>query len=182
MRGSLNSKKLPQMFSSERIKLRPVEPIDLELLEKWENDTRVWRVSQTKVPFSRHLLEQYILSAQDIHLHGQLRFMIEMTEGVVGSIDLFEYDPVNSRAGVGILVDEQSREKGIASGALQLLVKYCKEVLMIDQLYCNIIEGNQPSIGLFEGVGFKQTGVKQSWLKTPQGFLDVRFYQYFLNK
>ena len=36
------------------VRLRAVEPEDVEAMYRWENDPAVWRVSGTLAPFSRH--------------------------------------------------------------------------------------------------------------------------------
>ncbi|MEZ4999417.1 MAG: GNAT family protein [Bacteroidales bacterium] len=57
----------------------------------------------------------------------------------VGTIDLFEFDPHHLRAGIGILIAEQSdRRKGYASMALEALVDYCFSHLKLHQVYCTL--------------------------------------------
>jgi len=169
------------MLKSGNISLRTLEPSDIDQLYTWENDPSLWKISQTKVPFSKELLGQYIASAQDIYAHGQLRFVIELDQELVGTIDLFDYDAINSRAGVGIMIDSNFREKGVAKTALELVVNYSKEILFLEQLYCNIIENNTGSIKLFEGNGFLHTGTKEHWIRIEEGFENVRFYQRLLS-
>ena len=61
----------------ENIYLRALEPLDIDVLFDWENDTDNWLVSNTQTPFSRFVLEQYIASAHsDIYTAKQLRLMI----------------------------------------------------------------------------------------------------------
>ena len=67
------------MLRGENIVLRALEPSDLELVYQWENNTNIWKVSQTISPFSRHTLSQYLANAhQDIFTAKQLRLMIEL--------------------------------------------------------------------------------------------------------
>lgn len=86
--------------------LRAVEPEDLELLCRWENDPSLWTVSGTIEPFSHYSIEQFIQEQQaGIYRCGQLRLMIDDTAGeTIGAIDLFDFEPQHERAGVGILV------------------------------------------------------------------------------
>ena len=95
------------------IRLRAVEPGDVDLMYEWENDCDIWPVSGTTEPFSRHQLERFVERHQDIVgvlCDGQLRLIIEtlLSSKPVGAIDLFEYDPIHRRAGIGILIYEQS--------------------------------------------------------------------------
>jgi len=48
------------MLSYGKVRLRSLEPEDLELLYLWENDPSIWKVSNTLVPFSRFILRQYL--------------------------------------------------------------------------------------------------------------------------
>ena len=48
------------MLQNETILLRAVEPEDLEVLYKWENDTSIWDVGNTRQPYSMYMLKQYI--------------------------------------------------------------------------------------------------------------------------
>jgi diamine N-acetyltransferase len=160
----------------KHISLRALEPADVELLYKWENDPLIWKVSDTLTPYSQHVLEQYIISAaQDIYSARQLRLMIQKNEGAqaVGAIDLFDFDPRHLRAGIGIMIaDENERRNGHASEAMELLIPYCFDLLHLNQLYCNVAKDNEASIKLFMKFGFEITGIKKQWVRTAEGFAD----------
>lgn len=167
------------MLIGENIALRALEPSDLDLLYDWENDSSIWKVSQTITPFSRHVLSKYLDNAnQDIFTSKQLRLMIKKKNLSIGTIELFDYDPVNSRAGVGIWIAEESeREKGYAKEALRLIIEYSFKHLKLNQLYCNISSTNKISINLFSSLDFMLVGVKKKWNKTEDGWEDELFFQ-----
>jgi diamine N-acetyltransferase len=163
------------------IKLRAVEPEDLELLYNWENNNQYWVISNTVSPFSKYTLKRYIENShKNIYVTGQLRLMIDhiKTGKTIGTIDLFDFDPFHKRAGLGILIaDESFRRKGLASMALTCLVNYCFETLLLHQLYCNILSNNRESMELFKKLGFKEIGVKKDWVKTGEGYIDEHLFQ-----
>lgn len=167
------------------IKLRAVEPEDLELLYSWENDNQYWVISNTVAPFSKYTLKRYIENShKNIFVTGQLRLMIELvkTKMTIGTIDLFDFDPFHKRAGLGILIaDEGFRKKGYASMALTCLIDYCFKTLLLHQLFCNILANNTDSMELFRKHGFREVGVKKDWIKTAEGFIDEHMFQ-LLNK
>jgi len=167
------------MIFGEQIFLRQVEPDDVDLLYLWENDTANWKVSETLVPFSKQIIKDYVNSSHDIYATKQLRLIICKKEDQtpVGAIDLFDYDPQNKRAGVGILILNEFREKGLAKEALSTLISYATDTLLLHQLFCSIGLKNAKSIRLFENAGFVQTGVKKDWLQAKNGWEDVGFYQ-----
>lgn len=168
------------MLSNKNISLRTIEPQDIDCLLDWENDTENWKVSNTLVPFSRKLLEEYIYSAQDIFTTKQIRFIIEdnETKKQLGCIDLFEFDPFHLRAGVGVLIDKEYRKIGVAKEALEILKEYSFKLLKLNQLYCSIASSNQASIKLFIQLGFIQTGVKKAWLNYGNEWEDELFFQF----
>jgi diamine N-acetyltransferase len=91
----------------------------------------------------------------------------------VGLIDLFDFDPFHLRAGIGILIaNAEFRQKGYATEALKLMIRYSFETLQLHQLYCNISAENDVSLQLFQNVGFEVIGTKKGWLKTLNGWQD----------
>jgi diamine N-acetyltransferase len=172
-----------QILQSERIRLRAVEPGDVEFIHRMENDPEAWRAGNTLVPYSRFQVEQYVLSTRhDLYTERQLRFMIEkVTTGppgeTVGAIDLYDYDPHNRRAGVGILLQSSARGKGLAHEALLLLVKYCFGTLDFHQLYCHISAGNKASVSLFEKAGFIHCGMLREWTLIDGTWTDELTFQ-----
>lgn len=166
------------MIKNEHILLRAPELSDLDSLYLWENDSSLWHLSHTLIPFSRFDLEQFILqSNHDIYEEKQFRFMIEIQESkeVAGCIDIFDFDAHNQRAGIGILLDEKFREKGIASSALTLIIEYAFNHLRLHQLYCNILSSNTKSMILFKKKHFSIIGVKKEWV-----FLEGKYHDEIL--
>ena len=168
------------MLNGNLVFLRAVEPSDIDHLFLWENDPEIWHISNTTEPFSRFKLEQYVLSTdQDIFSSRQLRLIICLKENnqPIGSVDLFDFDPINHRAGIGILLDAASRGKGLASESLDLFIHYCFEVLQLHQLYCNILPSNQPSLDLFQKKGFFKSGIKKDWVFINNNWCDELLFQ-----
>lgn len=165
----------------EKIKLRALEPEDLELLYEWENDDSNWIISNTISPFSKYILKRYLENShKSIYETGQLRLMIDQIPDkvTIGTIDIFDFDPFHKRAGLGILIANESyRRQGYASMSLKCLIKYGFETLQLHQLYCNILENNPESMDLFKKQGFVQTGIKKDWVKTPDEYLDEYIFQ-----
>lgn len=153
-------------LQGEYIFLRALEPEDLDFIFQIENDETIWEISNTRTPYSRFLIKQYLENAhKDIYEVKQLRLVISTLENTpVGLIDVFDFDFHNKRAGIGILINgQENRSKGYGDEALKLLVDYCFAHLDLHQLYCNISEDNQASLKLFEKHNFKKIGLKKDW-------------------
>jgi len=165
----------------EEIRLRALEPEDLELLYLWENDDSNWIISNTISPFSRFTLKRYLENShKSIYETGQLRLMIDHIpdNATIGTIDLFDFDPFHKRAGIGILIaDENYRRKGYASMALTCLSSYCFRTLHLHQIYCNIMGSNAESMELFRKHGFIETGIRKDWINASEGYFDEHMFQ-----
>lgn len=172
---------LPNLTGTS-VKLRALEPSDVDLLYQWENDCNLWFVSNTLTPFSRFVLEQYVINAHDdIYTAKQLRLMIDIVQDgqrtTIGTIDLFDFDPRHLRAGIGIMIHENYREKGYASDALETVISYAFNALNLHQLYCNISSDNQRSLDLFQKHHFKIIGLKKDWLLFGKKYFDEYMLQ-----
>ncbi|NJB35891.1 GNAT family N-acetyltransferase [Croceivirga sp. JEA036] len=161
-------------------KLRALEPEDLEYLYRLENDTKIWELSGTFAPYSKAILERYLDQAHlDIYEAKQFRFCIcDDHNKRLGLIDLFEFDPINKRVGVGVLVyNEEDRGKGIGTEALQLVCDYAFKVLDVHQVFANILEDNSVSRTVFEKLGFSLIGTKKDWVRIDGTFKNEVLYQ-----
>ena len=148
----------------------------------WENDTDSWRVSGTVAPFSRHVLSRLIDEQQfDIYATRQMRLVIESIDGTaVGAVDMFEFDPQNLRAGVGIIVAPPYRKQGFALDALQTLERYVRDVLRMHQLWCSVSADNEASLTLFRKAGYAECGRRKEWILTSTGAIDEVLMQKLL--
>ncbi len=180
----MSTKNLQAMLKSQTISLRAPELSDVDQLYEWENDESIWLLSNTITPFSRFALEQYILNShEDIFSSRQLRLMIDLTDeekqGIrtIGAIDLFDFDPANRRAGIGILIIRDERGKGYASKALDMVVRYAFKKLGLHQIYSNVMKGHESSLELFRKHNFEVTGLKKDWLKVNNTWVDEYLLQ-----
>ena len=169
-----------RLLENDHIRLRAIEPEDIDVLYMWENDTELWELGSSIAPFSRYIIKEYLInSKQDIYQNKQLRLMIELKESrtAIGTIDLYDFDAFHSRAGVGILIDKSYRNQGFGLQSLELLENYGFEFLKLKQLYAFIPEKNQNSVKLFQKAGYTQSGRLKEWLSGKDSFEDVLVLQ-----
>jgi len=168
-------------LKGDDIYLRALEPEDLDFIHAVENDETIWEVSNTQTPYSRFLVKQYLENArQDIYEAKQLRLAIckDRSFPAVGLIDLFDFDPKNHRAGIGIIIKSTAeRNRGIGSEALKLLINYAFTQLNLHQLYANIDTANEASRILFTNFGFMPVGIKKEWNLINGAYKDEALYQ-----
>lgn len=168
-------------LKGQNIYLRALEPNDLEFVYAMENDQTIWEVSNTQTPYSRFLVKQYLQNAhQDIYEAKQLRLAICQDNDfpALGLIDLFDFDPKNNRAGIGIVIQAtENRKQNIGSEALELLIQYSFRNLNLHQLYANISTENEASIALFTKFGFQKIGTKKEWTLVNGVYKDEAIFQ-----
>jgi diamine N-acetyltransferase len=161
--------------------LRALEPEDLEFIYAIENDEAIWEVSNTQTPYSKFLIRQYLENAhQDIYEAKQLRLAIckNDSEKAIGLIDLFDFDPKNNRAGIGIVIqNEVDRTQGFGKEALNLLIDFSFNQLQLHQLFANIGVDNVSSLNLFVTFGFQKIGVKKDWIQSNNSYQDEAIFQ-----
>ena len=171
---------MKQLLEDDILRLRALEPEDLDVLYKWENDTSLWEVGSTLSPYSRYILKQYIeRSAEDLYSLRQLRLLIERKEDLlpVGLIDLYDFEPKHRRAAVGLIVEPSLLRRGIGYRALMLLHEYALSFLCLHQLYVHIPVGNVASTAFFRKAGYEECGLLKEWILLSSGYSDVRIMQ-----
>lgn len=164
------------------IHLRAIEPEDLDVLYNIENDTEVWNVSTTNVPYSRYILYDYIANTKnDIYADRQVRMMIEdENHDVAGIVDIINFDPKNMRDEVGIVIKQKYRNKGYAMATLTRIKAYAANILHLHQLYAYVNKDNNKSLNLFERSGFVQSNELKDWLFDGKEYHDALLMQLFL--
>lgn len=149
------------------IKLRKIEPSDLPFLYQWENDASAWADGANHNPLSQQDLRDYIESTTgDIYKDGQLRLIVEqstMTNDqlpmTLGCIDLFDFDPRNRRAALGMYIAPEWRGKGVGKAALEQLEDYAFGHLNLRVLYAVITTRNIACTTLYRNAGYSPSSL-----------------------
>ena len=103
-----------------------------------------------------------------------------------GCIDLYNYDPLNRRAAVGIMVATEHRRQGYALAMLKALEKLYSphrpdnsqlstlnsQFSTLHSLYADIAASNTASIALFRKAGYTECGHFKDWLVVNDKYID----------
>lgn len=111
---------------------------------------------------------------------GQLKLYAFEGDDAVGCVELYNYDPVNLRAAVGIVVSTSLRRRGYASAMLAELAQFCQQNTPLHQLYADIAAPNVPSIHLFERAGYTLCGTFTDWVVKDDAYINTLRYQFIL--
>ncbi len=168
------------LLSAGQVRLRCLEPEDLDLLYTIENDPHLWEISSSRRPYSRYALRQYIAQQpHDIYQEGAIRLVIEERASAsgIGLIDLMNYSPIDRRAEIGIALLAKKRGQGYGAEALQALEQYSCRILHIRQLYALVLANfGNASQRLFEKAGFQIVARLPKWHLYHGEFEDALVY------
>lgn len=146
------------------IQLRKLEPSDLPYLYRWENDASVWADGANHNPLSQQDMRDYIASTTgDIYRDGQLRLIIDEEGVTVGCIDLFDLDPRNRRAAIGMYIAPEYREKGVGHEVVRLLEEYAFGFLHLRLIYAIISIHNIACTALYRSAGYIPSSPLPAW-------------------
>ena len=146
------------------IRLRKIEPTDLPYLYRWENDASVWADGANHNPLSQQDLRTYIESTTgDIYKDGQLRLIIDEDGVTLGCIDLFDLDPRNRRAAIGMYIAPEYRGKGVGREAVRLLEQYAFGFLHLRLIYAIISIHNTACTALYRSAAYTPSSPLPAW-------------------
>lgn len=165
------------------LRLRAMEPEDLDFIYEIENDSKIWNIGVTNVPYSRYILHEYIAkSSADIYTDRQVRLMINDDDKNIGIVDVVNFDPRNRKAEIGIVIAEKFRNSGYGKAALAVAIEYSASVIHLHQLYAIVAEDNTISNRMFRNAGFVGTTTLREWLFDGKKYINATLMQKILEK
>lgn len=160
------------------VKLRAVEPEDVDCLYRWENDPGNWLTSVSIAPMSRFQLWEYARKYDaNPFANRQLTLIIMADEQAVGYVELYDISARDGRGMVGIYIAPEHRRKGYGEQSLQRLRQYCGESLGMRMLGAETAADNHSATALFLKAGFKQTGLRPRWYRRGESTVDAILFQ-----
>ena len=156
--------------------LRAMEPADAEAMHRWENQPAEWWVGATMGPWSLAAMEALARGEQEVWATGQTRLILTHATLPVGAFDLFDINPRNGTAGVGVLIDAAHRDQGHAAAGLQLLHNYAFDHLGLAILRADVPTANPGSTRLFEQAGYTNRGTLPGWVRRGAEREDISIF------
>ncbi|MGM9713979.1 MAG: GNAT family N-acetyltransferase [Prevotella sp.] len=163
------------------MRLRALEPEDLDILYSIENDPELWWLSSRTAPLSRYHLRDYIANNEgDIYKDGQVRYVIDEDGALVGLIDLFDFSPKDRRAEMGIVVRDEYRRQGLASAAIEKIKETARQDIGMHQIYVIVPVTNRESANMMDKAGFVKAGELVDWVYNGGKYENGLIMQFFL--
>lgn len=155
---------------------------DLSQVWMWYNDRDVKRYLSfpEEIFFYEDELEWYEALRRE-KKHEKVFAIIEnSSRSLVGLVGLHKIDFHNGHAELGYFIGKEYWNRGYASEAVSLAVRYAFEWLNLRKVYARVYESNGASIRILEKNGFKLAGRWRKHQYVPgKGFVDVLCYELF---
>jgi len=154
---------MPRLIG-ENITLREFKKEDLPFINKFTTDYEICRnLSDTFLRnHSLENTEKYLNTILENSSNDNLNYVIAEKETLnyIGSIDIMNINWVSRMGTLGIVITQKdSRNKGIGTEAITLLLKYSFERANLNKIQLDVSEFNLSGIRCYEKCGFVQEGV-----------------------
>jgi RimJ/RimL family protein N-acetyltransferase len=164
-------------LTGDRLSLVPFELSDLERLAAFfaEPGNLYYYLPDTLLPRNRAQL----LAMMEDWNDGKENFVFtcRYQDQPIGLLTVSDLDPVAGKAELGImLAGEESRGKGLAFEAMELILAYAFGELRLHRLYARVAPGNEPSVRLFQKLGFKEEGRIRDAMRRGDGYVDLLLF------
>jgi len=147
------------MLERKHVRIRQIEEEDLPKLRDWRNSLYIRAYTREYYPLS--MLNQNKWLSSLLTDKTNIMFAIEKKEDkeIIGCCGLTYINWKEGNGEVSIYIGEQKwQEKGYATDALQLLLKYGFCELRLHRVYAIIFEYNEASVKFFEKNRFTLEG------------------------
>ena len=131
------------------------------------------------MPFTLMAEEGASLSSGSMRMYAIPNASSLIPNSAIGCVDLYNYDPLNRRTAVGIMVSKEYRRQGYALAMLQALASlYTSDEGVhggrpLHVLYADIAASNSASIALFKKAGYEECGHFKEWLNVDGKYIDT---------
>lgn len=130
-----------------------LEPVTNENLE----DVLSLRINESQAGYVSTTAES--LAQAYVYQETAFPFAVYSDREIVGFIMMGYYEAKKYYTLWKLLIDRNYQHRGYGKAALQQGVRYLKDRFHVTEIYTGVIPGNSVAKGLYESLGFRETGV-----------------------
>jgi len=148
------------MLEGKVVRLRPLEPEDLEREYTWINDQDVTRFLSMRYPTSRAVEERWLRERPPNDFSNGVALAIETKEGVhIGNLGLHQLNAEDRKASLGIMIgDKEYWSNGYGTDAIITLVRFAFAELNLHRVWLHVFEFNDRAQACYRKSGFTEEG------------------------
>ncbi len=164
-------------FKGDRLYLRPSEPADGPLFQRWINDPDTRRTLGSFRPFTEAAERKFIEQADEDPNAAHFAIVLHQGDRLIGSTALRDIRWKDRCCEFGIMIgDADCRGKGYGTEATRLMLKYAFETLNLNRVQLGVLAFNEFGIRAYERAGFVREGVQREYLFTDGRYVDHVMY------
>jgi RimJ/RimL family protein N-acetyltransferase len=150
------------MIFGETIRLRAIEPADLERFVEWFNDPEVTHHLMRFLPMSMQAEQEWFERLQKQEEESR-PLALDAKEGDrwvhIGACGLHGIDWRVRRAELGIAIgDKRYWNRGFGSDAVRTLLRHGFATLNLHRVYLYVFEDNERALKIYQRQGFQEEG------------------------
>ena len=148
------------MLEGKLVRLRAIDPGDVERDYAWVNDREVTRFVAIRYPMSRLDEERWLGDSPSNSFANGVRLAIETKDGVhIGNLDLHQPHPEHRRAGLGIMIGDKAYwSNGYGTDAVVTLLRFGFHEMNLNRVFLHVFEFNERAIACYKKCGFQVEG------------------------
>jgi len=168
---------IPIFTEPTNLTIRYTIPEDANALREWLQEPGVLRWFPMQEPLE---VEDSIKRWIDFHKwRCSLTACVDGVPCGIATLWLQPYRKVSHQCQFGIIVDKNSRGKGIGCALIKNLMNLAKHYFHIELLHLEVYDGN-PAINLYRKFGFQEFGRQTHWIKHEGQYLGRIFMERFI--
>jgi len=172
----MNNEVVSSPFIGKKVKLRPFEKEDVDMIMKNWNRYETRRYLANVIPMSRSMEEEWIQQiTQEQKLGKSYVFAIErLSDGeLLGGCGLHNLSSTHKNAILGIVIyDPKNWNKGYGTETMRMLLNIGFNFLNLHRIELQVLEFNQRAIKVYEKVGFKTVGRRREAIFLEGKYVD----------
>lgn len=152
---------MSHIIESGRVFLRPLEPSDAELYQRWRSDAEVAALAGFPQPLSVAQVKDRIEQMATRQGEEAYSFLICLLadERPIGEALFFHLDQHNGSAELGIFIGEATEwSRGYGTDAVNALVDFGFDALRLERVWLNVWTANARARRAYEKAGFVHEG------------------------
>ena len=162
-------------IEGKRVYLSPMCIDDATKYVKWMNDFKVtdgFNGSKNLITLEN---EREWIEKNNKDSNFQFAIVKQDNDELIGNCGFNELDMFNSKASIGVFIgEEENRNKGYGSEALELLISYGFDYLNLNNIMLAVYSFNENAIACYKKIGFKEIGRRrEAYFKNNERYDDI---------
>ena len=157
------------------VRLRALEPSDLENAYKWINDGEVTQYLMARYPYSRVDEEKWLADVSHGNSFSDLRLAIEKKDGLhIGICGLHRGRPEDRNAELGIMIGDKSFwSNGYGTDAMLTLLGFGFQQMNLHKIGLGVFDSNPRAQACYRKCGFVEEGRSREDYFQDGRYLDI---------